>query len=102
MFGIFSAIASGLSALFSGVGLSVCKAASELILSLPKALEIGKVVLQGIAEVVIKVAQILAISPENESVEEIGIIIKEVGGFREYLELVALNQKLMKKHIELE
>ena len=36
-----------------------------------------------------------------KTVEEIGIIIKEVGGFREYLELVALNQKLMKEHIEL-
>lgn len=73
MFGIFTTIASGISALFSGVGAAVCNLASGLLTALPKALEIGKVILQSVAEVIVKVAQILAISPENENVEELGV-----------------------------
>lgn len=37
-----------------------------------------------------------------KTVEDAGNIINEVGGFRQYLELIALNQRLMKEHIELE
>ncbi len=74
MFGILATIASSITGLFSGMGLAAaCRTASELIVALPKALEIGKVVLQGIAEVIIKVAEILEISPKDENVEEIGV-----------------------------
>ena len=36
-----------------------------------------------------------------KTVEDAGVLINEVGGFRNYLELIALNEKLMKEHIEL-
>lgn len=72
MFGIFTSILSGITSLFSGVGPTVCNIAANLVAALPKALEIGKIVLHAIAEVVVKTAQIIEISPENENVEELG------------------------------
>jgi len=109
MFGIISAIASGIATAFSVVGSAVCSCASALVASLPKALEVAKIVLDQIAEVVIKVAEVLDLCPENEDVEELGAkatqvetrLRKEDESMEEYLdylrnEVVLDKEKMLK------
>lgn len=85
MIGLFSAIVSGVSALVTTLGSPAVALATSLVTKLPQILEVARVVLHEIAEVITGVAQILDILLEDENAEELGAKAKQ-DGTRERME----------------
>ncbi|MDY4573990.1 MAG: hypothetical protein SPD90_02920 [Intestinibacter sp.] len=72
MLGIFSAVGSFISGVVSTVGSFIASSATRLVTRLPEVVLVARVVIDVIATVISKVAEVLGIAPKDENPEELG------------------------------